>query len=117
MMVPIALNPMSEPQQENTQEQTQSRSLDTFSDVLLALVGKVVTVANIESYEDAPVGHRLGAGFYKAEITAVKSDFLILSTHFHHSGSQADDEPVRQYVPLSRIKRVSVMKSEKILHI
>ena len=83
----------------------------------MALVGHVVTVANSESYEDAPVGHRLGAGFYKAKVIEMKGDHLILGTQFRHSSGHGEDEPVKQFVPLTRIKRVSVMKSEKILHI
>ncbi len=98
-------------------EKSAASQIHKFTDVLAALVGKVVTVANAESYEDAPVGHRLGAGFYRAKVTSLKEDFLVLATHFHHTSPHEDDEPVSQYLPISRIKRVSVMKSEKILHI
>jgi hypothetical protein len=98
-------------------DKSAASKIQSFHDVLAALVGKVVTVANSESYEDAPVGHRLGAGFYRAKVTSLKEDFLILATQFHHSNPHEDDEAVSQYLPLSRIKRVSVMKSEKILHI
>ena len=110
-------NSMTDTQHVNSHERTHGRSLDSFSDVLLALVGTVVTVANSESYEDAPVGHRLGAGFYKAKILELKADHLILGTQFRHSSGHGEDEPVKQFVPLTRVKRVSVMKSEKILHI
>ena len=92
-------------------------SLESFSEVLQALVGKVVTVANAESYEDSPVGHRLGAGFYKAKVLDVKDDHVVLATQFRHSSGHGEDEPVKQFIPKSRVKRISVMKSEKILHI
>jgi hypothetical protein len=108
---------MTDTQQETSHERTGAGKLDTFSDILMALVGHVVTVANSESYEDAPVGHRLGAGFYKAKVIEMKGDHLILGTQFRHSSGHGEDEPVKQFVPLTRIKRVSVMKSEKILHI
>ncbi len=108
---------MTETQQDTTHERTSGRKLDEFTDVLLALIGSVVTVANSESYEDAPVGHRLGAGFYKAKVIEMKGDYIILGTQFRHSSGHGDDEPVKQFVPLNRVKRVSVMKSEKIIHL
>jgi hypothetical protein len=115
---PIFVAPsMPDSHPENSQEFMTTHALDTFPDILRALVGSVVTVANSESYEDAPVGHRLGAGFYKAKVMELKGDHLILGTQFRHSSGHGNDEPVKQFVPLSRIKRVSVMKSEKILHI
>lgn len=108
---------MMDQQPEQAQEPAKARSLNTFASVLHALIGKVVTVANAESYEDAPIGHRLGAGFYDAKVLEVRDDFIILATQFHHARGQGDDEAVSQYIPLSHVKRVSVMKSEKILHI
>ncbi|MGB0952731.1 MAG: hypothetical protein ACPG31_05875 [Planctomycetota bacterium] len=108
---------MTDEQTQKDHEPAKAASLNTFSSVLSALVGKVVTVANSESYEDAPIGHRLGAGFYDAKVLEVRTDFVILATQFHHARGQGDDEAVSQYIPLSRVKRVSVMKSEKILHI
>ena len=94
-----------------------SGSLQTFQSILTALVGKVVTVANSESYEDATIGHRLGAGFYDAKVLEIREDFIILATEFHHARGHGGDEPVKQFIPIGRVKRVSVMKSEKILHI
>ena len=101
----------------DTHERNHSHSLDSFPGVLAALVGSVVTVANSESYEDAPVGHRLGAGFYKAKVVAIHDDHVVLGTQFRHSSGHGEVEPVKQFIPLSRVKRISVMKSEKILHI
>ena len=108
---------MQDPHQEQNSEAAKPGSLQSFLSVLTALVGKVVTVANSESYEDATIGHRLGAGFYDAKVLEIRDDFLILATEFHHARGHGEDEPVKQYIPLSRVKRVSVMKSEKILHI
>lgn len=108
---------MTDHSSQQDHEPAKAASLQTFSSVLKALVGKIVTVANAESYEDAPIGHRLGAGFYDAKVLEVRADFIILATQFHHARGQGDDEAVSQYIPLGRIKRVSVMKSEKILHI
>ena len=45
----------------------------TFQKVLESLTGKVVTLVNPESYEDAPVGRRLVAGFYRGKVLAVEA--------------------------------------------
>jgi hypothetical protein len=117
MRHPVLAKPMSETQQENTHGAAQSGGPETFLEILEFLVGKVVTVANAESYEDAPVGHRLGAGFYKAKVLQIHADHVVIATQFRHSSGHGEDEPVKQFIPISRVKRVSVMKSEKILHI
>ncbi len=97
--------------------QSEGSHLETFPDVLNALVGKVVTVANPQSYEDAPVGHKLTVGFYRAKILAVKADHLVLFTEFKHMRGSEGAEAVKQFVPLDRVKRISVMKSERVLHL
>ena len=42
---------------------------------------------------------------------------MIVVTEYKHSGKKATKEPVKQYIPLHRIKRLSVMASEILLHI
>jgi hypothetical protein len=108
---------MSDSAPEKSSKVAESHELESFPDVLGALVGKVVTIANPESYEDAPVGHRLTTGFYRAKIVEVKRDHIVLFTEFKHAAGHGDVEPTKQFIPLARIKRVSIMKSEKILHI
>ena len=86
----------------------------TFQEVLKALLGKVVTVVNPESYEQAPMGFQVRTGFYRGKVAGLGKDFLIIMTEFNAKG---DAEPVKQYIPLSRIKRISLMKSDRILHL
>ncbi len=88
-----------------------------FTDILKSLVGKNITVVNPESYEGAPVGYRLKTGFYTAKAVGVGTDFMVLVTEFTRSGSKAGTEPAKQYLPISQIKRLSITKSERILHI
>lgn len=88
----------------------------TFREILESLTGKVITMVNPESYEDAPVGHRLTTGFYKAKIVTVGEDFMTVATEYVHRGDQSK-EPVRQFIPLANIKRISVMKGERIIHL
>ena len=89
----------------------------SFSDLLESLLGKVVTIVNPESYEDAPVGHQIRAGFYRAKPIGMGKDYLILRTEYVHKGRDAGKEPVQQYIPLDKIKRISVMKSERLIHL
>ena len=86
----------------------------SFRDLLLALIGKPVTIVNPESYEDAPVGHQIRHGFHRAKPVGMGRDFLILLTEHKTKGGT---EAVRQYLPLDRIKRISVLKSERLIHI
>ena len=89
---------------------------ERFREVIEPLVGKVVTVVNPESYEDAPVGHRLTTGFYLAKVVGLGDDMITLVTEYVHP-QEKSKEPVKQFVPLNKIKRISFMKSERIIHI
>ncbi len=88
-----------------------------FHDLIKSLIGQIVTIVNPESYEDAPVGHQIRAGFYRAKPIGLGRDYLIVSTTMQHRGKSEEKEPVRQYIPLSQIRRISLMKSEKLIHI
>lgn len=90
---------------------------NNFIDIIKGLNGKAVTIVNPESYEDAPVGHQIKAGFYRAKVVAVGNDYIVLVTEFKKAGREAAKEPVKQYVPINQIKRISLMKAERILHI
>jgi hypothetical protein len=90
-----------------------------FHQVLSTLVGKTVKIVNPESLEDAPLGHRLTANFYRAKVLALGDDYLRISTVYtkHSAKAEADREPVLQFIPIDRVKRVSFMKAETLLHI
>jgi hypothetical protein len=89
-----------------------------FRGVLLTLVGKNVTIVNPESFEAAPmVGFHLKEGFYKGKITAVGNDYIVFLTMVTLSKKEGGQQPVQQFIPAARLKRVSVMKSGIFLHI
>ena len=81
----------------------------------------MITVVNSESYEDAPIGHQIRSGFYRAKPIGLGQDYLILVTEYVHRGPKVSKEkakePVRQYIPISRIKRISLLKTEKLIHL
>ena len=89
----------------------------SFHDVLRGLVGKVVTFVNPESHEDAPLGFQLRAGWYKAKPVSLGNDFITVMTEFKHSDKEKTKEPVKQFIPISRIKRISIMKGGTLIHL
>ena len=107
---------MSETKQEIRPAAPPATQFDDFQGVLQSLIGKVVTIVNPESFEDAPVGNRLTTGFYRAKVIGVKGDYVSVATEYVHKRGDSK-EPVKQFIPLSQIKRVSLMKSDRIIHI
>jgi hypothetical protein len=91
----------------------------SFRSVLTGLVGKTVQIANSESYEETGgTGHsRLTESFYEAKVLALGVDMIKLQTVLKKSKAGTQDEDVTQYLPISRVKRVSVMKRGILIHI
>lgn len=90
----------------------------TLNDVLTTLLGKVVTFVNAESFEEGGLGHKVEAGWYKGRLAGLGKDYLIVVTEFKHgAGKKASKEPVKQYVPMNMVKRVSLMKTQVLVHI
>lgn len=86
-----------------------------FLDIIKSLLGKTITIVNPESYEHAPVGFTLKAGFYRAKVTGMGRDYLTLVTEMRKGKDSGD--AVKQFLPLNQIKRISVMKLERLIHI
>jgi hypothetical protein len=57
------------------------------------------------------------SGYYRAKLIGLGNDYITLLTEYQHRGKQARKEPAKQFIPLHRIKRVSMMKSELIVHV
>ncbi len=87
-----------------------------FYDIVKDLVGKAVTIVNPESFEHAPVGYTLKPGFYRAKVVGIGNDYLIFVTELSKPKG-GGKEPVKQYLPISQIKRVSMMKGDRLIHI
>ena len=77
---------------------------------ILALSNRPVHPISINIY-----GHHFH--FYKAKITFVGEDYFELLTEFHHKRGETQKEPVKQYIPIDKIKRVSLMRSERLIHL
>ncbi|MCZ6572275.1 MAG: hypothetical protein O7C98_03790 [Planctomycetota bacterium] len=88
-----------------------------FQSVLKALLGKTVTIVNPESFETAPMGWQLKEGFYTGRVTGLGRDYMVLQTEITTSRKEGGKQAVKQFIPLRRIKRVSIMKGSNILHI
>jgi hypothetical protein len=100
-----------------TEETASKAEPTTFHDVLKSLVGHVVTIANPESYEIAMGGvQKITTGFYKAKVLTVNDDYVAWISEFT-AGKGAKKEPVKTFIPLAWVKRVSLLKSERLIHL
>ena len=103
---------MTEPQ--TAQEAAKATQEDRdFMGVLKALVGKKVTVVNPESYESVPMGYQLKEGHYPGKIAGWGEDYLIFHTTVTLGKKEGGPQVVQQYIPISRIKRISAMNANK----
>ena len=107
---------MPEPSQASATATT-TTTTRSFRDVLAALGGQMGTVVTSESFEDAPVGRQLRSNEFRAKVAEVGADHLVLVTEFQKRGKEATKEPVKQFLPIEKIKRLSVLKNERILHV
>ena len=83
-----------------------------------SLEGRIVTVVNPESYRMTPTGsYKLDVQFYKGKVKAVCQDFMVLLCEFVLDSKGQNKEPVQQYIPFQRIKRVSIMPKEVLIHL
>ncbi len=90
----------------------------SFTDVLTSMLGKMVLFVNAESFEEGGLGYTLEAGWYRGKLVALGRDYLTVVSEFQHGvGKQASKETITQYVPTDKIKRVTVMKSQILVHI
>lgn len=88
-----------------------------YEGVLRSLLGKKVSIVNPESYEVAAMGFQLKEGHYNGKITGWGHDYLIVHTAIALSKKEGGQNLVQQYIPIDRIKRISVMKAGIILHL
>jgi hypothetical protein len=87
----------------------------SFLDLVQSFLGKTVTIVNPESFENAPVGYTLKANFYKAKVVGMGNDYVTLVTELKKGKEGA--QPVKQFLPIARIKRISIMKLERLIHL
>lgn len=90
----------------------------SIRELLSAHVGKPFTIVNPESWEESGVGHHITADWYPAKLAAIGDDFAVFVGHFQHgAGKHATKEPMEQYVPLACIKRITLMHSQRLVHL
>ena len=111
--------PSGEPKPEAQKKPFSPTIVDTgFLDVLKEYLGKLFTIANAESFEKTGLGYQIGPSSYPAKLIGVGRDYVIVMIEWKlGAGKKATSEPLKQYIPLSRIKRIGIMKSGRQLHI
>ena len=95
-----------------TQNQVQ-----TVEDALNSLVGKVVLVSTPDSLQAVPMGYQVKASCYKAKILKVFESMAVLAAEGSKKKGEDKVETLRQFVPLSSVKRICVGKGEVHLHL
>ena len=88
-----------------------------YRSILQALVGKPVTIVNPESYESAAMGFQLKEGYYSGKVGGIAKDFVLVHTVLETSKKEGGKVAVKQFIPIERIKRISMMKDAYILHL
>ena len=90
----------------------------SFIEVLRGMLGKVVMFVNAESFEEGGLGYTMDAGWYRGNLKGIGKDYLTIVSEFKHGvGKSASKEPIKQFIPTDKIKRVTVMKTQILIHI
>ena len=63
------------------------------------------------------MGYQLKEGFYPGKIAGWGEDYIILHTMLAAKKKEGGQQPVQQYIPIARIKRLSLLKMGLFLHI
>ena len=89
-----------------------------FNEVLLRLVGRVVMFVNAESFEEGGFGYSLKADWYRGKISTIGDDYMTIVAEFKHgAGKKAPTEMIKQYIPIDKIKRITKMKTDLLIHL
>ncbi len=85
--------------------------------MLGSLVGKLVIVSTPDSLQIIPTGHQIKPSCYKAKILKVFDGMAVLAAE--GSKNKKEDKPsvLKQYLPLTGVKRICVSKEEIHLHL
>ena len=96
--------------------ETQTK-VQTLEDALNSLVGKLVLVSTPDSLQAIPIGYQVKPSCYKAKILKVYEGMAVLAAEGSKKKGEDKTETLRQYVPLSSVKRICVGKAEIHLHL
>jgi hypothetical protein len=85
-----------------------------FFEVLKAWENSKVTIINPESYSITKLSEGISFESYEVQLLLVTEDYIQIS-FAHKKGDQ--EQPVEQYVPMNKIKRVSLWGDQKFVQI
>jgi hypothetical protein len=85
-----------------------------FHSVLQSWQGQTVTIINPESFRSTALKESLGFQAYGATVGEVGDDYVKLS---YTAQKKGQDENVDQWIPLHRIKRVTIQGTDKFIHL
>ena len=91
--------------------------IQSMRDVLRSLVGKLIVVSTPDSLKTIPLGHQIKPSCYKAKILKVFDAMALLAAEGSRKTEQEKPATLKQYLPLSVVKRVCISKEEIHLHL
>jgi len=89
-------------------------SADSIAGILKEWEGNTVTIINPESYALGKLTDKIAFESYEVKLATVTNDYIHIVFARPKKGVE---EGVEQYIPLNRIKRVSVWGDQKFVQI
>ncbi len=87
---------------------------DSIEELLRILVGRIVTISNPESMKKEPLGYQLKPEIYKAKVLDIRGDMVVILAE-RGKGERA--APMKQCIPVRRVKLVCLAKDDVHIHI
>jgi hypothetical protein len=87
---------------------------EDFLALLQSWKGSPVTVINPESYTSTALREGLGFESYAATLSEVSSGHITLTYSAQRKGKGAE---VQQWIPIEKIKRITIMDTDKFIHL
>ena len=94
--------------------ETTTSDLRSVDAVLRALIGKTAIVSTTDSLESVPLGYQIKPSWYKAKLIDVSDSMLVILTA---TTQKKETTRLKQFIPISTVKRICVGKDQLHLHL
>ena len=87
----------------------------SIEDILKSLEGQIVSVVNPQSYIRTLTGYTVDLETYNAKVISSEKGTLKLLTEYVHDPHRNVKEKGLQFIPMDRVKRIGISKTEKFI--
>jgi len=105
---------MTEPEASTESTETTISDLRSIDAVLRTLIGKTAIVSTTDSLESIPLGYQIKPSWYRAKLVDVTDTMLVIVTVTTQKNEKI---PLKQFLPISTVKRICVGKGHLHLHL